>query len=66
MWHCIQHTEVIYFQYETASVALGSNSMRHTLEALGDISTMNAADLKLRIEEMLRIKVININTIVLN
>lgn len=40
--------------------------MRHTLQALGEISTMNAADLKLRIEEMLRIKVININTIVLN
>lgn len=35
---------------------LSSNPMRHTLEALGDISTMNAADLKLRIEEMLRIK----------
>ncbi|CAD0195447.1 unnamed protein product [Chrysodeixis includens] len=32
------------------------NPMRHSLEALGDISTKNAADLKLRIEEMLRIK----------
>lgn len=31
--------------------------MRHTLEALSDPSTANVADLKLRIEEMLRIKV---------
>lgn len=31
--------------------------MRHTLEALSDPSPANVADLKLRIEEMLRIKV---------
>ncbi|CAH2068640.1 unnamed protein product, partial [Iphiclides podalirius] len=43
-------------KYETASVSRRSNSIQHTLEALGDISTMNVADLKLRIEEMLRIK----------
>ncbi|RVE40381.1 hypothetical protein evm_014969, partial [Chilo suppressalis] len=35
---------------------LGNNHMRHTLEALGDLSTMNIVDLKIRIEEMLRIK----------
>lgn len=43
-------------KYETTSTTLGSNAMRHTLEAYGDFSTLNAADLKLRIEEMLRIK----------
>ncbi|CAK1599869.1 unnamed protein product [Parnassius mnemosyne] len=43
-------------KYETSSISLGSSSVRHTLEALGDISTMNVVDLKLRIEEMLRIK----------
>lgn len=45
------------------SGTVGMNSMRHTLEALGDVSTMNAADLKLRIEEMLRIKVITYNSL---
>ncbi|XP_046972347.1 exostosin-3 [Vanessa cardui] len=43
-------------KYESTSMSLGSNSMRHTLEALGDLSTMNVVDLKIRIEEMLRIK----------
>ncbi|CAG5017817.1 unnamed protein product [Parnassius apollo] len=43
-------------KYETSSISLGSSSVRHTLETLGDISTMNVVDLKLRIEEMLRIK----------
>lgn len=51
------------FQYESMSGTVGMNSMRHTLEALGDVSTMNAADLKLRIEEMLRIKVITYNSL---
>lgn len=41
--------------------------MRHTLEALGDLSTMNVADLKIRIEEMLRIKVpIFIDSLLIN
>ncbi|KAG6460744.1 exostosin-3 isoform X2 [Manduca sexta] len=43
-------------KYESMSGLKGANSMRHTLEVLGDISTTNVADLKLRIEEMLRIK----------
>lgn len=45
-----------YLSKYDESGSLANNPMRHTLEALGDISTMNAADLKLRIEEMLRIK----------
>lgn len=44
------------------SATLGSSPMRHTLEALGDVSIMNAGDLKIRIEEMLRIKVITTPT----
>ncbi|XP_045761073.1 exostosin-3 [Maniola jurtina] len=43
-------------KYETSSMSSGANNMRHTLEALGDLSTMNVVDLKIRIEEMLRIK----------
>ncbi|KAL4704835.1 hypothetical protein ACJJTC_001310 [Scirpophaga incertulas] len=43
-------------KYESTLGSLGSNHMRHTLEALGDLSTMNVLDLKIRIEEMLRIK----------
>ncbi|XP_013195012.2 exostosin-3 [Amyelois transitella] len=43
-------------KYETTLGSIGGNHMRHTLEALGDFSTMNVADLKIRIEEMLRIK----------
>lgn len=53
---------IVIFQYETMSATLGSSPMRHTLEALGDVSTMNAGDLKIRIEEMLRIKVITTPT----
>uniref|UniRef100_A0A2A4K6I9 glucuronosyl-galactosyl-proteoglycan 4-alpha-N-acetylglucosaminyltransferase n=1 Tax=Heliothis virescens TaxID=7102 RepID=A0A2A4K6I9_HELVI len=45
-----------YLSKYDESGSLSNNPMRHTLEALGDISTMNAADLKIRIEEMLRIK----------
>lgn len=41
--------------------------MQHTLEVLGDLSTMNVADLKIRIEEMLRIKVpIFIDSLLIN
>ncbi|KAL0895674.1 hypothetical protein ABMA27_011752 [Loxostege sticticalis] len=43
-------------KYESTLGSYGSNPMRHTLEALGDLSTMNVADLRVRIEEMLRIK----------
>ncbi|XP_032512309.1 exostosin-3 [Danaus plexippus] len=43
-------------KYESSSMTLGSNNMRHTLEALGDLSAVNIGDLKIRIEEMLRIK----------
>ncbi|XP_045508834.1 exostosin-3 [Colias croceus] len=42
-------------KYESSS-SLGLNAMQHTLDALGDISTINADDLKIRIKEMLRIK----------
>ncbi|KAI5634761.1 glycosyl transferase family 64 domain-containing protein [Phthorimaea operculella] len=42
-------------KYETTS-NIGMNSIHHTLESLGDLSTVNVADLKIRIEEMLRIK----------
>ncbi|XP_038209044.1 exostosin-3 [Zerene cesonia] len=42
-------------KYESSS-SLGLNAMQHTLEALDDISTINADDLKIRIKEMLRIK----------
>ncbi|XP_041973722.1 exostosin-3 [Aricia agestis] len=45
-----------YLSKYESSTSLGSNHMRHTLEALGDLSTMKVADLKIRIEEMLRIK----------
>ncbi|CAG9782986.1 unnamed protein product [Diatraea saccharalis] len=43
-------------KYESTLGSLSNNHMRHTLEALGDLSTMNVVDLKVRIEEMLRIK----------
>ncbi|XP_059049058.1 exostosin-3 [Achroia grisella] len=43
-------------KYESTLGSMGNNPMQHTLEALTDFSTMNVADLKLRIEEMLRIK----------
>ncbi|XP_049887333.1 exostosin-3 [Pectinophora gossypiella] len=43
-------------KYESTTSSMGINSIHHTLEALGDLSTVNVADLKLRIEEMLRIK----------
>ncbi|KAG7294998.1 hypothetical protein JYU34_022594 [Plutella xylostella] len=43
-------------KYESSSISLGSSSVRHTLDALGDFTTLTAADLKMRIEEMLRIK----------
>ncbi|XP_072935988.1 exostosin-3 [Epargyreus clarus] len=43
-------------KYESTSGSLGGSPMRQTLESLGDVSTMNVADLKARIEEMLRIK----------
>ncbi|KAJ0181212.1 hypothetical protein K1T71_003297 [Dendrolimus kikuchii] len=43
-------------KYESMSGSSSSNSMRHTLDALSEISSTNLADLKVRIEEMLRIK----------
>ncbi|CAK1548519.1 unnamed protein product [Leptosia nina] len=42
-------------KYESSS-SLGLNAMQNTLDALVDISTVNAEDLKIRIKEMLRIK----------
>lgn len=45
------------FQYDSLSFSFDGNPMHHTLDAYGDFSLMNAADLKIRIEEMLRIKV---------
>lgn len=47
------------FQYESMSISQGDNALRYNLEAFSDISTKNVADLKVRIEEMLRIKVKN-------
>ncbi|XP_063634524.1 exostosin-3 [Cydia splendana] len=43
-------------KYDSLSFSFDGNPMRHTLDAYGDFSLMNAADLKIRIEEMLRIK----------
>lgn len=57
MFHDVWNKKkILIFQYDESG-ALAINPMRHTLEVLGDMSTMNAADLKIRIEEMLRIKV---------
>ncbi|XP_028038241.1 exostosin-3 isoform X1 [Bombyx mandarina] len=43
-------------KYESMSISQGDNALRYNLEAFSDISTKNVADLKVRIEEMLRIK----------